>query len=157
VRTEGVAEMWFTGLRNGRAEPTAKLSRMLGVAVVFGGLNIGACVISVVSSGTWVFPFQLGIFCCSVMLVLVGFIERWTMIGGYGFVGRENGKPIIQWRGVGRLAVVFPLITAVVLGIFLFDKAGWTFSFVLGEFLCVVAMIVLRFWLEFWIEPEALS
>jgi hypothetical protein len=154
--TEGVSEMWVTSLRNGGAKPsTAKRSRMLGLAVVFGALNMGACAISLVTRGAWVFPFQLGIFCCSVMLLLVAFVARWNMLGGYGFVARENGKPVVQWRGVARLAVVFPILSAVVLGAFFLDEKGWTFFFLLGEFLCAVSMIMLRFWVEWWIDPEA--
>ncbi len=149
--------MRLGGVRNGQAKPTATWWRMLGAAVVFGALNIGACVISLVVRGAWVFPFQLGIFCCSLMLLLVALIVRWNMLGGYGFVGRENGKPIIQWRGVARLAVVFPILSAVVAGAFFLDQKGWTFFFVLGEFLCVVSMILLRFWVEWRIDPESAS
>ena len=149
--------MRLGGLRNGVAKPTAKRTRMLGAAVVFGALNIGACMISLVVTGTWVFPFQLGIFCCSVTLLLIAFIERWNMMGGYGFVGRVNGKPIIQWRGVARLAVGFAILSTVVLGAFFLDQKGWTFFFLLGEYLCAIGMIGLRFWVEWWIDPAAAS
>jgi hypothetical protein len=145
--------MSLGGLRN----EEAKWSRMLSAAVVFGALNIGAWVTSLVVTGTWVFPFQLGIFCCSVMLLIVALVARWNMLGGYGFIGRENGKPVVQWRGVARLAVAFPILSAVVLCAFFLDQKGWTFFFLLGEFLCAVSMILLRFWVEWWIDPEAAS
>jgi hypothetical protein len=128
--------------------PSDRPPRVLALLAFMLALNAVAFLVSVTFKYAWIFPFQLGIFLSSVVLLVAGSLSRSDALGGPSLFERRNGARVARWRSVTRLVLGVFLAHAVVFVVFL--ALGRSFELFLqgGIFVATLSTVGLRLWFD---------
>ncbi len=140
--------MWTAGLRVRRGKPSVRWARTAGAVALFAALNALAYALASTFQQEWAYGFQYGVFIASFGMLAVSPFSGWQVIGGTCLVGTNNGRRVIHWRVVKRTALVMVISYPLCIGVCLLFAATFHVFILVGIIMCTVAMLVLRFWIE---------
>jgi membrane-bound metal-dependent hydrolase YbcI (DUF457 family) len=136
------------GLRVRRGRPSGRWARTAGAVAMFAVLNALAYALASTIQQEWASGFQYGVFAGSFVMIGVSPFSGWQVIGGTILVGTNNGRRVIHWRVVKRIALGIVLSYVLCIGAFVLFSSTFHVLVLVGILMCTVATLVLRFWIE---------